>query len=209
MLRSRQLLAPPLPRDAQCFAPDCEEIGRGGRPDVIGALHRLGGSPSETYPAIPLFRSSNHSGDCGVPKSLQIAAFWPTEGSRGTLPPAAPPAMLPGDGAKNLCDPHRRGGAGTAGDREEGEKGRSRQAYSGRPVRMVFGQVPEASNGPVSPQLGGTGLLQRSNEFSACQSREQRDTGPRTPLHASEGRPRARYDKKEHNKCSQVEYDSC
>jgi hypothetical protein len=210
MAVGRQLLILPRPRDAHRFAASCgEEAGRGECLCVIGALYGLGGGSSETYPAIPLFHLSNYYRDYSAPKSLQIAAFLPTEGSCGTLPPAVTPAMPPGDGAKHRCDPHRRGGAGTAGDREEGENRRSRQAYSGRPARMVYGPVPGTSNGPASLQLGGAGLLQRSNEFSACQSREQRDTGPRTPLHASEGRPRARYDKKEHNKCSQVEYDSC
>jgi hypothetical protein len=207
MPRGRQSLVLPLPRDAQRFAPDCEgEAGSGKYPGVIGALHGSGGGPSETYPAIPLFCAANY---CRASKSLQIGVFCLAGGSCSTLPPSATPAMLPGNGAKHRCDPHRRGGVGTAGDREEGEDRRSRQTYSGRPAWIVFGLVPEASNRLVSPQLGGAGLLQRSNEFSACQSREQRDTGPRTPLHASEGRPRARYDKKEHNKCSQVEYDSC
>ena len=100
-------------------------------------------------------------------------------------------------------------GAGSA-PRATARKGRTEDQTSllWQARRMVFGLVPEASNGPVSPQLGDAGSP-RPNEFSVCQSREQRDTGPRTPLHASEGRPRARYDKKEHNKCSQVEYDSC
>ena len=208
MAKGRQWLILPLPRDAQCSAPDCEEeAGREEHLGVIGA-HGSGDRPSETYPAIPLFRSSNYSRDYSTPKSLQIAAFRPAEGSCGALPPAPSPAMPRGDGAKHRCDPHRRGGVGAAGDRGEGENGRSRQAYSGRLARMVFGLVPEASNGPASLQLGEVGS-QRPNRSSACQSREQRDTGPRTPLHASEGRPRARYDKKEHNKCSQVEYDSC
>ncbi len=210
MANGRQLLVLPLPRDTQCFAPDCEgEAGREEYLGVIGALHGLGGRPSETYPAIPLFRLSNCCRDCRTSKSLQIAVFRPAEGSCGTLLSGATPAMPPGNGAKHRCDPCRRGGVGAAGDCGEGENGRSRRAYFGRPARMVFGLVPVASDGLVSPQLGGAGLLQRSNEFSACQSREQRDTDPRTPLHASEGRPRARYDKKEHNKCSQVEYDSC
>jgi hypothetical protein len=196
-------------RDAQCSAPDCqEEAGRGEHLGVIGAPPGLGDRPLETSPAIPLFRLSNYHRDCGAPKSPQIAAFRPAEGSCGALPTAATPVMPPGDGAKHRCDPCRGGGVGTAGDRGEGENRRSRQAYSGRLARMVFGWVPEASSGPVSLQLGEVGS-QRPNRFSVCQSREQRHTGPRTPLHLNEGRPRARYDKKEYNKCSQVEYDSC
>ncbi len=207
MAKGRQLFVLSLLRDAPCFAPDRkEEAGRGTCLGVIGAPHGLGDRPLETYRVDPLFSSSC---SYGAPKSLQIAAFRLAGGSCGALPPVVTPAMPLGDGAKHRCDPCRRGGVGAAGDCGEGENGRSRQAYSGRPARMVFGLVPVASNGLVSPLLGGAGLLQRSNEFSVCQSREQRDTGPRTPLHASEGRPRARYDKKEHNKCSQVEYDSC
>ena len=57
-------------------------------------------------------------------------------------------------------------------------------------------------------RLGEAGL-QRPNKPSACQSREQRQTGPRTPLTENEERPRAKYHKKEYIKCSQVEYDSC
>jgi hypothetical protein len=208
MPMGRQLLVPPLPRDAQCSAPDCEEeAGRGEYLGVIGATQGLGDRPSETYPPIPLFRLSNCYRDCSAPKSPQIAAFRPAEGW-GALLPAATHVMPLGGGAKHRCDPRRRGGVGTAGDRGEGENRRSRQAYSGRLAWMVIGWVPEASNGPASLQLGEVGS-QRPNRSSACQSREQRDTGPRTPLHLNEGRPRARYDKKESNRCSQVEYDSC
>ncbi len=184
MSRDPQPRVPPLRWGAQ------EHLG------VIGATHGLGHGPSETYPAIPLFRGSNYS---GAAKALQIADFRPAKGSRGPLRPATTPPTPWGNGAKHLC--------GITGDREEDENQRSRQAYSGRPARIV-GLVPEASNGPVSPQAGEAGS-QRSNQSSACQSRVQRDTGPRTPLHASEGRPRARYDKKESNRCIQVEYDSC
>ncbi len=180
---------------------------------------------SETSAATALFSASSY---CETPKCLQIASFRPAEGSCGLLPFETTPPAPPGNGAKHLCDPHegsgpakspivltaesfelrRRGGVGTAGDREEGEDRTSRQAYSGRPARIVIGLVPEASKGPVSPQLGEAGF-QRSNRSSACQSREQRHTGPRTPLHVNEGRPRARYDIKESNRCSQVEVDSC
>ena len=209
MATGRQSRVPHLRRDAHRFAAGCgEEAGCDERPGAIGAPHGLGDGRLETYPAIPLFRSSNCSRESGAPKSLEHAVFRLAEGSRGALPPAAMPAMPLGDGAKHRCDPRRRGGVGIAGDRGEGENRRLRQAYSGRPAWMLIGRVPEASNGPASLQLSEAGL-QRSNRSSACQSREQRHIGPRTPLHASEGRPRARYDKKEHNKCSQVEYDSC
>jgi hypothetical protein len=180
---------------------------------------------SETYAATALFSAPNC---CRTPNPLQIAAFRPGEGPCDPQPPTTTPHTPPDSGAKHRCDPHeagglansptvltaesfkprREGGVGTAGDREEGENRTSRQAYSGRPARMVIGLVPEASNGPASRQLGEAGF-QRSNRSSACQSREQRHTGPRTPLHVNEGRPRARYDKKESNRCSQVEYDSC
>jgi hypothetical protein len=189
------------------------------------ALPLRGDESSETYAATVLFSAPGY---CETPKCLQIAFFRPAEDSCGLLPFATTPPAPRGNGAKHLCEPQegnelvkslialaaesfelrRRGGAGTAGDREEGEDRTSRQAYSGRPARMVIGLVPEASNGPVSLQSGEAGF-QRSNQSSACQSREQRHTGPRTPQHLNEGRPRARYDKKESNRCSQVEYDSC
>ena len=180
-----QPLVPPLRGDAK------------EHPDIIGATHGFGHGPSETYPAIPLFRGSNYS---RAANSLQIAGFRPAEGSCGPLRPVATSPTPPGNGAKHPC--------GTTGDREEGENRTSQQAYSGRPARTLIGLVPEASNGPASPQSGEVGS-QRPNQPSVCQSREQRDTSPRTPLHASEGRPRARYDKKESSKCSQIEYDSC
>jgi len=153
------------------------------------------GGSSETYSAIPLFRAAGY---CRTSNPLQLAGFRPAEGPCEPLSPATISPASSGGGAKHRC----------VGDREEGENQRSRQAYSGRPARMEFGLAPVASNGPVSPQLGDAGS-RRSNQSSACQSREQRDTGPRTPLHVNEGRPRARYDTKESNRCNQVEYDSC
>jgi len=104
-------------------------------------------------------------------------------------------------------EPRRSGGA-VIGEYKEGRSRISLQAFSGRPARVVLELVPETSNGSVPPQFGGAGS-RRSNEFSACRRWEQRDTGPRTPLHENEERPRARYDKKERSKCSQVEVDSC
>jgi hypothetical protein len=143
------------------------------------------------------------------------------------LPLASSPSLPPERGAKNsprppeanrlpwslialrvgALEPRRSGGA-IIGDDEEGRIRTSLQAFSGRPAQTVLERAPEASNGSVPPQLGGASS-ERLNQSSACQSREQRNTGPRTPLHVNEERPRARYDKKERSKCSQVEYDSC
>src|ERR1700733_12199182 len=92
MVSGRQSLVLPLLWEAHRFATGCkEEAGRAEHLGVI-ASHGLGEGPSETYPAIPLFHSPNYSRDYSAPKSLQIAAFRPTEGSRGTIPPAAMPA---------------------------------------------------------------------------------------------------------------------
>jgi hypothetical protein len=195
--KSRQSLALPPPWDAQ------------GYMGIIGATHGLGDESSETYSAIASDRAPDY---CGTQEPLQIIGFRgfrPAEGPCGPLPPATTRPRSSGGGAKHQCDTRRRSGAGTVGDREEGKNRKSRQAFSGRPAQILLGLVPEAPNRPVSPQLGGAGLFRRLNELSVCQSRVQRDTGPRTPLHASEGRPRARYDEKESNRCSQVEYDSC
>ena len=187
----------------------------------IGGAQELPREPSETYLAIALRRESDHRGPS---KSLQIAAFCPTVSSCGRRLPAGtspkdgaehPRDRYEGSGlAKGLCalatesfDSRGKGGAGVA-EGQEDEHRRSRQAFSGRAARMV-GWTPGASNRPASLPLGEAGLLPRLNQFSACRRWEQRQTGPRTPLHENEGRPRAMYDKKEHIKCSQVEYDSC
>jgi hypothetical protein len=182
------------------------------------------GRQSETDSAAAGCREFNQ---LGGPKSLQLVAFRPAEGYYGPPRPVPTPPTPPGGRAKNRCDPnqarrlakspialvagssdlYRKGGVGAVDDHEEGENPTSRQAFSGRSAGTV-GRVPEASNGTASPQSGVAGS-QRPNQFSACQSREQRYTGPRTPLHVNEGRPRARYDKKESNRCSQVEVDSC
>jgi hypothetical protein len=183
-----------------------------------------GESQSETYSDTG---GRHKSGRCSATNYLQNA----TSPLRGTpkmrLPQAPNPSLSPGRGAKNsprppeanrlpwslialqvgALEPRRRGGT-IVGDDEEGRIRTSLQAFSGRLARMAFERVPEASKGPVPLQLGGAGS-ERQNQSSACQSREQRNTGPRTPLHVNEGRPRARYDKKERSKCSQVEYDSC
>ena len=186
MPKGCQALVLPLPWDAHCCASACEgEAGGGswGYPGVVGAAHGLRCGSSETYPADTLLRSS---GCFKTPKPPQITGFRPV-GKLGGLP-------LPG-----------RVSSASLGDRA---KPLSRQAFSGRPGWMVLRRVPGASNGPASLQFGEAGL-QRPNESSVCQSREQRQTGPRTPLRENEGRPRAKYDKKEHIKCSQVEVDSC
>ncbi len=179
---------------------------------------------SETYLATI---GCGESDQRGAPKSLQIAAFRPADGSCSSPPLAKISSRTPGSGAKNRCDPKgaskfvksptalktessdpfHKAGVGAADDQEEGEHPTSPQAFSGRPVGTV-GRVPEASNETASPQSGVAGS-QRPNQSSACQSREQRHTGPRTPLHVNEGRPRANYNKKEHSKCIKVEYDSC
>lgn len=179
---------------------------------------------SETVPATV---GRGESGQCGAPKSLQIKAFPLTEGSCGSPSLAKTPSTPRGGCAKNRCDPKgagkfvrsptalttespdpsHEGGIDIADDQEEGENPTSPQAFSGRPAG-VAGRVPKASNETASPQPG-VASSQRPNQSSACQSREQRQTGPRTPLRENEGRPRAKYDKKEHIKCSQVEVDSC
>ena len=183
MANSRQSLVLPLPGDAQRFALDCEEeAGRREYPGVVRAARGLRYGPSETYAASALFRTSGYH---KAPKSPQITDFHPA-GNLGGLPsPGRVSSTSPGDRAKPS----------------------SRQAFSGRPPRIV-GRAPGAPDGPASSLLGEAGLP-RPNQPSVCQSREQRQTGPRTPLREKEGRPRAKYDKKEHIKCSQVEYDSC
>jgi hypothetical protein len=170
-----------------------------------------GGLQSETC----LLANENNKTDPGSDTNhLQNAIFWLPARPVGRLPLGTSLSLPPGRAAKNSSRPpdanrldrglgalvaaaseSRRSGGAIAGDYEEGRNRRSQQAFSGRPARMVLERVPEASNGPVPPQHGGTGS-QRSNEFSACQSWEQRDTGPRTPLQVNEGRPRARYDQK-------------
>jgi hypothetical protein len=178
-----QSFALPIWRDAPCSAPDSEEdTDRQATLAGISVVRRPRESSSETYPATALVRTSNHRGQ---PESLQIKDLGPAEGSCSFMPAARTHRLPLRDRATHP----------------------SRQAFSGRPARIT-GQAPGASNRPASPQLGGAGP-QRPNQPSACQSREQRQTGPRTPLHENEGRPRATYDKKEHTKCSQVEYDSC
>jgi hypothetical protein len=224
MASDRQSFVLSLPWDGLCRMPGVGEVGLRERPGAVGATPGSNLGVSETYPAIPLFRTSNHPEH---QKSLQIEAFRPTRGGRPPLPPARMSHTPPGNGAKHLCDPHEAsrpaksptvltaesfnprltGGADTTGDREEGENRRSRQAYSGRPARIA-GWVPEASNGPAPRQFSGEDL-ERPNHSSACRRREQRHAGPRTPLRENEWRPRANYNEKEHIKCRQVEYDSC
>lgn len=183
-----------------------------------------GGLQSETYPCA---NENSRAACCGLVNVLQTPHFWLRKPLSERLSLGQSPALPQRKGAKRSPYPlrtnrldrspigsavaaleSRRGGGTVAGDDEEGRKRRSIRDFSGRPARTVLEPVPEASNGPVPPQLGGAGS-QRSNQFSVCQSWEQRDSGPRTPLHANEGRPRARYDEKENSKCSQVEYDSC
>jgi hypothetical protein len=183
-----------------------------------------GGLQSETYP----HANGNTKTDRGSDTNhLQNIIFWLPARLESRLPLGPSLRLSRGWAARKSSRPpdanrldrssialaavaseSRRNGGGIAGDYEEGRNRRSQQAFSGRPARMVLGRVPVASNGPVPPQLGGAGS-QGSNEFSVCRSWEQRDTGPRTPLQVNEGRPRARYDKKESSKCSQVEVDSC
>ena len=197
MATDRQSVVLPFALDGCRHAFDDREVGCREHPSALGVACDSRQGLSETYPPFSLFRKSHHRAPS---KSLQGTDFQPAESVCGPPPLARMLPTPPDDGAKHLC--------GIAGDREEGENRTSRQAYSGRPARIVTGLVPEASNRPASPQHGGVGF-QRPNQSSVCQSREQRHTGPRTPLHVNEGRPRARYDKKEHIKCSQVEYDSC
>jgi hypothetical protein len=173
---------------------------------------------SETYPATPAFRASNHREPT---KLLQITDFCLAGDSFGTPAPKNIPSTSSDDPAKNQHEADEfdqslsafatelfdQGRVDAADGHEEDGNPTSRQAFSGRPARII-GRIPGASNRPESLQLGEAGL-QGPNQPSACQSREQRQTGPRTPLHENEGRPRATYDKKEHIKCSQVEYDSC
>jgi hypothetical protein len=183
-----------------------------------------GGRQSETHP------STNERSGTGCGRSincLQTGMFWsvPCTDERLPLTPGLCPSWR--FGAKKSFHPpeasrlHRSPIACTVGaleprqsdeaiigDDEESRNYTPLQTFSGRLARTTFERVPEASNGLVPLQLGGTGS-ERLNQSSACQSREQRNTGPRTPLHVNEGRPRARYDKKERSKCSQVEYDSC
>ena len=183
MATGRQSLVPPIHRDEHRFAPDRRrEAGRWKDPGVVGAAHGLQCGPSETYAAGALFRSSGY---CKTPKLPQITDFRPAVELGGLRSPGKVSSTFPGDRAKPS----------------------SRQAFSGRLARIV-GRTPGTSNGPASLQPGEAGLP-RPNQSSACQSREQRQTGPRTPLREKEGRPRAKNDKKEHTKCSQVEYDSC
>jgi hypothetical protein len=182
-----------------------------------------GGLQSETC----LLANENNKTDRGSDTNhLQNTIFWLPARPVGRLPLGPSPRVSRGWAAKKTSRPpdanrldkgsialaaaseSRRSGGAIAGDYEEGRNRRSQQAFSGRPARMVLERAPVASNGPVPPQHGGTGS-QRPNEFSACRSWEQRDTGPRAPLQVNEGRPRARYDKKESSKCSQVEVDSC
>ncbi len=173
----------PLPWDERCFALGWEEeAGRWKDPGVLGAAHGLRCGPSETHAADALLRLS---GCRMTPKPLQILGFS-AAGNLGGLP-------SPGRVASTFL-----------GDRA---KSSSRQVFSGSPAWIV-GWAPGAPDGPASSLFGEAGLP-RPNQSSACQSREQRQTGPRTPLHENEGRPRATYDKKEHIECSQVEYDSC
>jgi hypothetical protein len=185
-----------------------------------------GGLQSETC----LLANENNKTDPGSDTNhLQNAIFWVPARPVGRLPPGSSLGLSLGVPAKKSSRPpdanqpddrgsialaaaaaseSRRSGGAIAGDYEEGRNSRSQQAFSGRLARIVLERVPVALNGPVPPLCGGAGS-QGSNEFSACWSWEQRDTGPRTPLQVNEGRPRARYDKKESSKCSQVEVDSC
>jgi hypothetical protein len=183
MASGRQSLVLPLLWEAHRFATGCkEEAGRWKDPSVGGAAHGLRRGSSETYAADAQFRAS----DCRrTPKPPQIIGFR-ADGTHDGSPSAG------------------RVSSTSLGDRA---KPSPRQAFSGRPARIV-GRVPRVSSGLASLQFGEAGLP-RPNQSSACQSREQRQTGPRTPLRENEGRPRAKYDKKEHIKCSQVEYDSC
>ncbi len=219
MERSGQSLVQARSWDVLCRDRE-QEAGRREYPGV--SAHGLPYGPSETYPATALFLSLASSAPL---KSLQTRDFRPDGNACGT-PPLARKSPAPSqEGAKHpyeadapikssiafateSFDPRDKNRVGAAGDHEEDGNPTSRQAFSGRPARIVIGQVPETSKGSASPRLGEAGS-QRPNQSSACQSREQRHTGPRTPLHVNEGRPRARYDKKEYNKCSQVEYDSC
>jgi hypothetical protein len=183
MASGRQSLALPLLWEAHRFAAGCKkDAGRGKDPSVLGAAHGLRCGPLETYAADALFRASDC---CRTPKPTQIKGFR-------------------ADGTDDGSPSAGRVSSTSLGDRA---KPSSRQAFSGRPVRIV-GWVPRVSGGLASLQFGEA-ALPRPNQSSACQSREQRQTGPRTPLRESEGRPRAKNDKKEHIKCSQVEYDSC
>ncbi len=183
MAAGRQSLVPPLPRDEHRFAPDRGQgAGRWKDPGLVGAAHGLQRGPSETYAASALFRASGYY---KTPKPPQNTDFCPTAELGGLPSPGRVSSTPLGDRAKPS----------------------SRQAFSGRPAR-ILGRTPGTSNGSTSLQLGEAGFP-RPNQSSACQSREQRQTGPRTPLREKEGRPRAKYDKKEHIKCSQVEYDSC
>jgi hypothetical protein len=183
-----------------------------------------GGLQSETC----LLANENNKTDPGSDTNhLQNTVFWLPARPVRRLPLGPSPRLPRGWAAKDSSRPpdenrldkgsialaaaaseSRPSCGAIAGDYEEGRNNRSQQAFSGRPARMVLERVPVASNRPMPPQLGGAGS-QRPNEFSACRSWEQRDTGPRTPLQVNEGRPRARYDKKESSKCSQVEVDSC
>jgi hypothetical protein len=215
-VEERYTMPPPLARAA---------LVRPGR-SLAGLSYRLMQQhrQSETDPAtIGCCEISQHE----EPEPLLIAAFCPIDGLRSSSPLATMAPKPPGSGAKNRCDPNeasgfvkisatlkaetpdllRKGGVGTAGNHEEGEHPRSPQAFSGRPAATT-GRVPEVSNETAKPQSGVAGS-QRPNQSSACQSREQRHTGPRTPLRKLKGRPRANYNKKEHSKCIKVEYDSC
>jgi hypothetical protein len=161
-------------------------------------------------------------------KSLLFTAFQPPGALDERWPVAASPYPSRANGAKpcgvpseasrpsrasvlssvaGSLEPRRSGGA-TAGDDEESSIAGSQQAFSGRPASAVLGRVPTALNGPAPRQLGGVGP-ERLNQSSACRRWVQRHTGPRTPLREIEGRPRAKSDKKESSKCSQVEVDSC
>ncbi len=196
MAQGCQVLVLPLPWDAHRSASDREvEAGGWECPDV-GAARGLWCGPSETYPADTPVRASGCRRTLKLP---QITGFRPA-GDLGGLPSFGRVSSISsGDRAKPSRSLQPFSG--------EGATSRSLQAFSGRSVRMQ-GRVPGASNGSASPRFGGAGL-QRPNQSSVCQSREQRQTGPRTPLTENEGRPRARNDKKERIKCSQVEYDSC
>jgi hypothetical protein len=178
-----------------------------------------GEGSSETYSATLPFRASSHR---EPPKLPQIVDFCVAANSFGLPVPESMSSTLSEDRAKHQHEANEfakswsalitksfdQGRVGAPDEHEEEDRNAtSRQAFSGRSARIV-GRVPEASRGPASSQFGEAGF-KRPNQFSACQRREQRQTGPRTPLHENEGRPRATYDKKEHIKCSQVEYDSC
>jgi hypothetical protein len=185
MVTGRQLVGLPLPGDGLRRALDEREVRVPRVPGQPWRRQRLALSAVGNMSGYPIVRNV---------QPIRVAKGAANRGllaSQGRLPPSATREDAPhAPGAMVL----KIGVASWATARRARTAHQDKLTLADPPDFDRAG--PRTSNEPVSPQPGDVGF-QRSNQSSACQSREQRHTGPRTPLHVNEGRPRARHDKKE------------